>query len=327
VKSRWPIDANVKLAGVAWVFVYLYTISRTIGIRPDHAFLSLIIFVFLFYGRAWGKLFLIDWSPFILFWVAYDMMRGVADSIRGQINVEGPFNIEVAMFGWMTPAAVPAFYFQQFQVTYEGTWLRTVLDLTSAFMYALHFVSPLILGWFFWNTLNERRTFYIFIYALTVLNVMALITFMVYPAAPPWYVFQHGLGQPPDTMLDSSGSLVNFDKIVGRRMFVSFYNTFNSNLFAAIPSLHAGYPTTIALSLWWRLRGRAWLWVIYPLVAWFAAVYLNHHYIIDLVIGSAYALVAFAVSRFVLVPYVFDRFVDYDVTSRGLRGQRAESGK
>jgi len=155
-----------------------------------------------------------------------------------------------------------------------------------------------------------------FIYALTVLNVMALITFMVYPAAPPWYVYQHGFGQPPHSMLDSSGSLVNFDKIVGRRMFVSFYNTFNSNLFAAIPSLHSGYPTTIAISLWWRLRGRTWLWVVYPLVAWFAAVYLNHHYIIDLVIGSAYSLVAFAISRFVLIPYVFDRFVDYDVTSR-----------
>ena len=64
-----------------------------------------------------------------------------------------------------------------------------VLDLTSALMYALHFVSPLILGWFFWHTLNERRTFYVCVYAFTVLNVMALITFMVYPAAPPWYVY------------------------------------------------------------------------------------------------------------------------------------------
>ena len=121
MKSRWPIDANISLAGLAWVFVYLYTISRTIGIRPDHAFLSLIIFVFLVYGRKWGKLFLIDWAPFILFWVAYDMMRGVADSIRGQINVEGPFQLEASLFGWLTPAVVPAFYFQQFQITHEGT--------------------------------------------------------------------------------------------------------------------------------------------------------------------------------------------------------------
>ena len=96
----------MKLGGLAAIFVYLYTISRTIGLRPDHAFLCLIVFVFLVYGRRWGKAFLIDWSPFILFWVAYDMMRGIADSIRGQINATGPFNIEASLFGWLTPAVV-----------------------------------------------------------------------------------------------------------------------------------------------------------------------------------------------------------------------------
>ena len=244
--SRLPADIKTNLAGLAGVFAYLYLISRTIGLRPDHAFLSLIVLVFLVYGRQWGKLFIIDWLPFILFWVAYDMMRGVADSIRGAINIAGPFHLEQSLFGWLTPAAVPAFYFQQFQVAWDGTLLRTVFDLLSALMYALHFVSPLILGWFFWYTLNERRAFYLCVYTFTALNVMALITFMVFPVAPPWYVFEHGFGQPTDVMLDSAGALVNFDRIVGRRFFVSFYNTFNSNLFAAIPSLHAGYPTVIA---------------------------------------------------------------------------------
>jgi hypothetical protein len=296
--------------------VYCYTISRTIGFRPDHAFLCLIVFVFLVYGREWGKLFLKDWSPFILFWVAYDMMRGVADSIRGRINIEGPFQLEQWLFGWLTPSQIPPFYFQAFQIAHDGTVIKLVFDLASALIYALHFVAPLIVGWFFWHTLNERRTFYLYVCTFTVLNVMALITFMVYPAAPPWYVYAHGFSQPTAGMIDSAGALVNFDKIVGRRFFVSFYNTFNSNLFAAIPSLHSGYPTTIALALWWRLRGRSWLFVLYPLLAWFAAVYLNHHYVIDLVIGSLYALAAWCLAKFVLMPRVFDRFVDYEVTSR-----------
>ena len=53
-------------------------------------------------------------------------------------------------------------------------------------------------------------------------------------------------------------------------------------------------------------------------MAWFAPVYLNHHYVIDLVLGSLYAAVAWGVSRFVLVPFFFDRFVDYGLTSRRL---------
>jgi len=300
------------------VFVYCYTISRTIGLRPDHAFLSLILFVFLVYGRTWGKLFLIDWSPFILFWVAYDMMRGVADSVRGRINIEGPFELERALFGWLTPSDIPAFYFQDFQAANDGTLVRLVFDLASALIYALHFVAPLILGWFFWHTLNERRTFYLYVCTFTVLNVMALLTFMVYPAAPPWYVYTHGFGQPSADMIDSAGALVNFDRVVGRRFFVSLYNTFNSNPFAAIPSLHSGYPTTIALFVWLRLGGRSWLFFGYPLLAWFSAVYLNHHYIIDLVIGSLYVLVAWCLARFLLIPLLLDRYVDYELTSKRL---------
>ena len=308
-------SARLKLTGVAGVFVYCYVISRTIGFRPDHAFLCLLVFVFLFYGRAWGKLFLKDWSPFILFWVAYDMMRGVADSVRTRVNVEQPFQVEQWMFGWLTPSEIPAFYFQQFQADWEGTILRLVFDLASALIYALHFISPLILGWFFWHTLNERRTYVLYVSTFTVLNLMALVTFMVYPAAPPWYVYMHGFTQPSDVMLDSAAGLVNFDEIVGRRFFVSFYNTFNSNLFAAIPSLHSGYPTAIALFLWLRLGGRTWLFLGYPLLAWFAAVYLNHHYIIDLVLGSLYVLAAWAVARAVVMP-LLDRCVDYESTSR-----------
>ena len=316
VKHLLPIKPNLTLTGPLAVLLYLFTISRTIGIRPDHAFLSLLIFVFLIYGRSWGRLFLIDWSPFILFWVAYDMMRGVADSIRGQINIEGPFRLEQLLFGWLTPADVPPFYFQHFQIAYDGTSIRMLFDLASALIYALHFITPLVLGWFFWHTLNERRTFYRYVYALTVLNVMALVTFMIYPVAPPWYVYEHGFGQPTSVMLDSAGALMNFDKIIGKRFFVSFYNTFNSNLFAAIPSLHAGYPTMIALCLWERLRGRAWLFIAYPLLAWFAAVYLNHHYVIDLVIGSVYAVLAWGFAKTILIPFVFDRLIDYEISSR-----------
>lgn len=315
-------DARFRLAVFAGLSVYCFVVSKVIGLRPDHVFLSLLILVFLFFGRNWGRLFLVDFSPFVLFWVAYDMMRGVADSVRGRINIDGPFELETLMFGWMTPSDVPAFYFQQFQSVFEGTLLKAALDVGSALLYTLHFVTPLLTGWFLWHTLNERRSFYLFAYAFTILNVMALVTFMVYPAAPPWYVFLHGFGQPGHFMLGSAGGLVNFDKLIGADVFASIYDTFNANLFAAIPSLHAGYPTLIALVIWQRFRGAAWLWGLYPLVAWFSAVYLNHHYVIDLVIGSCYAVIAFFITRAIALPFIFDRFVDYDRTSRMLLGRR-----
>jgi len=130
-----------------------------------------------------------------------------------------------------------------------------------------------------------------------------------------WYVYVHGFAQPSDAMLDSAAGLVNFHEIVGQRFFVSFYNTFNSNLFAAIPSPHSGYPTAIALFVWLRLGGRTWLFLAYPLLAWFAAAYLNHHYIIDLILGSLYVMAAWVGARTIAMP-LLDRILDYESTSR-----------
>ena len=94
---------------------------------------------------------------------------------------------------------------------------------------------------------------------------MALITFMVFPTAPPLYVHKHGFVQPMVDDLSSAGALVAFDKLLGGNYLHSLWDTFNSNRFAAIPSLHSGYPTVIALLLWLRFRGITWIFIGYPL--------------------------------------------------------------
>jgi inositol phosphorylceramide synthase catalytic subunit len=255
-------------------------------------------------------------SPFILFWVCYDLMRGVADSVVGRVHVEAPFRAEQLLLGWLTTADIPAAHLQRFQADHAGTIIKHVLDVTSAMSYSLHLVIPFLVAWLFWHTLNERRNFYLYVSTFTVLNAMALITFMIYPTAPPWYVAQYGFAQPSHVMLDSAAALVNFDRLIGHDVFLSLYATFNSNPFAAIPSLHAGYPTIIALLVGLRFGGWAWLAVLLPAWAWFSAVYLNHHYIVDLLVGGLYAMIAFLIARLVIVPQLCDRIVDYGTTSR-----------
>lgn len=297
------------------LIAYCYAVHKIIGLRPDHFFLSLIVLVFLLFGKDWGIRFLIDWSPFILFWIAYDMMRGIADSMKGYIYVAEPFDLEMLLFGWLTGSTVPAFYLKHFQINHGGEFLKIFFDVYTASIYVLHFIAPLLLGWFFWHTLNERRNYYLFIYTFTVLNLMALLTFMIFPSAPPWYVDRYGFEQPSIGVLDSAGALVNFDKLIGADYLQSLWNTFNSNRFAAIPSLHAGYPTLIALFIWLRFRGITWLFGAYPLSAWFSAVYLNHHYIIDLIMGSFYVVVAYLITKRLLMPYLFDKIINFSPNS------------
>lgn len=314
-EGTYSRDLRFRVLILVLIFAYCFAVYEVIGFRPDHFFLSMIVLVFLLSGKEWGIRFLIDWSPFILFWVAYDMMRGVADSMRSYVMVAEPYNIEKWLFGWLTGSTVPAFYLQRIQSLYEGNLIKILIDVGTTGIYVFHFLSPLLLGWFFWHTLKERRNFYFFIYTLTVLNAMALLTYVALPSAPPWYVYTHGFAQPSAEFLDSAGALVNFDKLLGSDYLRSFWNTFNANRFAAIPSLHGAYPVVIALFIWLRFGGLSWISGIYPLGAWFSAVYLNHHYILDLIAGTIYVIAAYYIAKKVLMPHLFDKIVNYDVKS------------
>ena len=100
----------------------------------------------------------------------------------------------------------------------------------------------------------------------------AAACFLVFPAAP------RALGDP---------SLVT--------------RLFDDNPVAAIPSLHGAWSTLAALILW-RWRPRLWpVGVAYALMQQFAVVYLGEHYVIDIVIGDALAVLMWWLSgRYVL---------------------------
>lgn len=289
------------------VVLYFVAINQVIRVRPDHAFVALLVLATLL-GKEKGRRFLIDWSPFIVFWTAYDMMRGIADSVRGVINVALPYQVELALFGPLFGGQIPSFFFQQWQQTLGASPLRQLLDASGGLFYTLHFGLPIVLGWYFWHTRDDRRLFYTFVGTLTLLNFSALVTFMAYPAAPPWYVYAHGFGQPAKTSFwgMGAGGLLNVDRMIGTKFFTTLWGGFNPNHFAAIPSLHGAYPVVIALFARKGLRWPAPLVALYPLCVWFSAVYLNQHYIIDLLIGTGYVVVAYEMASRVLVPRVID---------------------
>ena len=65
----------------------------------------------------------------------------------------------------------------------------------------------------------------------------------------------------------------------------------NGNVFAAIPSLHSAFPV---LLVYYGIQKRLVLATIFFLFImlgiWFAAIYTNHHYIIDVILGAMTAL-------------------------------------
>ena len=69
-----------------------------------------------------------------------------------------------------------------------------------------------------------------------------------------------------------------------------------ADVFGAIPSLHIVYPF-LAMVYGWRLRRFRPFGVGYFLLVCFSAVYLNHHYLLDIFVGLGIAGVVMAGAR------------------------------
>ena len=114
------------------------------------------------------------------------------------------------------------------------------------------------------------------------------------------------LGTPGDV-----AGLGAFDEMTRLGIFQGLYGR-NSNVFAAVPSLHSAY-TLVAFI--YSLRSRTPMWMrialaVITLGIWFTAVYTSHHYIIDVLLGIACALLGFIIFEYLLMRIPpFARFI------------------
>jgi hypothetical protein len=120
------------------------------------------------------------------------------------------------------------------------------------------------------------------------------------------YGFDFILGTPGNT-----AGLGAFDQMTGLGIFNGLYGR-NSNVFAAVPSLHSAY-TLVAFIYSLRSRTPNWMRVALAIITlgiWFTAVYTSHHYLIDVTLGITCALVGFVIFEFVLMRFnSFYRFI------------------
>jgi membrane-associated phospholipid phosphatase len=121
-----------------------------------------------------------------------------------------------------------------------------------------------------------------------VANLLGWLIWMLYPAAPPWYVDRYGTGPAVLDAVSDPGGLVRLDSLLDLPLAKTFYAQ-SANVFGAMPSLHTCYATLIAL-LSWPLGG--WLRVStmgFAVGLAFSALYLRHHYLLDVLAGAVLA--------------------------------------
>jgi len=269
-KKTSRIDAySTYSLGRMFIVIYLAVLSVfcvTYNVFPGPEFVVICFFIYAAY-RKWTRRFIKDWVPFVALFLAYEAMYGIADNISGIVHVKELISAEFQIFG-----TIPTLVLQQFYRT-------PVLDYLGAFFYSLHFMIPTVFGFILWkySPENYRK----FTFALLVCTYSALITFLLYPAAPPWFGVK------------AERVLFQIDHKLGLPVYATIFNFIQPNPFAAFPSLHATYPWLITLYAIKIKRIKALPILLIPVGVWFSAVYLGEHYIIDLLGGVAYSTFAF----------------------------------
>jgi membrane-associated phospholipid phosphatase len=229
----------------------------------------------------WIESVALEWFPFVAFLFLYDIARTFADNLR-------PTNIGAAIDGdrLLFAGHVPTIWLQEH--LWHGVKDIRWYDYAAWGVYMTYFFGTLLVAAALWVFAYHR--FRRYVAAVSLLTIAGFVTYVVFPAAPPWYASSHGALGASDrlTGLVWSDALPSFSRVVQHGQAFS-------NPVAAIPSLHAGFTLLIMLSLWKSARwwGRIPL-AAYPLLMGFTLVYFAEHYVVDILAGWVYALGAYA---------------------------------
>jgi membrane-associated phospholipid phosphatase len=112
---------------------------------------------------------------------------------------------------------------------------------------------------------------------------------------------------------------VRVDNLLGIPYFQSFYAR-ASQVFGAVPSLHCAYPM-LGLLTAWRFAGpiARSAHLLYVVVMFSASVYLDHHWIVDGILGWMLAAVAVFLARRMFA------LLGWPISARLPRGAEPES--
>jgi membrane-associated phospholipid phosphatase len=167
------------------------------------------------------------------------------------------------------------------------------LDVMMAIPYTLHVAWPLI--FVAWALRKSSNLVLPFGNCFGLLSLMAVVTELLFPCAPPWYFEKYGVSPATYDLPGDPGGLARVDKFLGSNFYV---DTFSKSplVFGAFPSLHVAWPVLLAFFMWYHVCSK-WthkLGVLFY-VSWvcISVVYLHHHFVVDVLGGVFYAWLSF----------------------------------
>lgn len=215
-------------------------------------------------------------------WLGFNLARAYADDTGWADRVLGLVSrLEAWLGGGRLPSAVLQERFYDAGNLDQWDYGLTLVYLS---FFVVPYVVAILLLW------KNRRLFWRYVLATTMLFVLALVGFYAIPASPPWLVTEMvPTGEFPQVLrvteevlasLDLPFRLFNHQDDAGMRMSKV---RFEPNPIAAMPSIH--FAATFLLIFPARKVGKAVFGaaILYACLMGLALVYLGEHYVLDLV--------------------------------------------
>jgi hypothetical protein len=220
---------------------------------------------------------LLDWLPIVIVLSAYDLTRGAADSLGIGVHVQPMIDFDRFLFFGGTPT-------EWLQAHLYDPEALSAWNVVFTLVYTSYFIVPFALAGVLWA--RDRLAFLRFAKRLVTLALAGLVTYIAFPAAPPWMAAEAGLLENVQRTTSKGWEIVG----VGTASLISQGQEM-VNLVAAVPSLHSAFCMLVALFLWPRVRRRALrpLLLLYPVAMGLTLMATGEHYFFDVLLGWLYA--------------------------------------
>jgi len=283
------VSRGLLLASLLPAFYLLALLVLGGQVRPEHVLFAVAAPAFVLVGPRGAALFR-GLLPLLITSIGYDCVRYAraawvtADRVRSCSFKHA----EVALFGVGPDLSVPE-WFADHHVP--------VADALAGIPY-FGFIYVAV-GYAIWLAFRDRARMHWFAWSFALANWISFFVWILVPVAPPWYVHQHGCLVDMQA-LPSAAGLARVDALLGVPYFAHFYAR-AASVYGALPSMHCAYPLLGLFTAWkasgWKTRA---VHLGYALWMAMSAVYLSHHWVIDVFAGWATAAAGVGLAKLVV---------------------------
>lgn len=242
-------------------------------------------YILIYFLYRWSRVpdVLRPWIFYLLLVLSYWQLQYVVSSSFQECHGSGIIALERSLFG-----KLPVVWLQERLYMGHRMWYEYVFALFHASLFFIPIAFPLIMQ--FRRSLARMKRATV---ALTLISLAGYLTYVLYPLTPPW-------------MASLENMIPNVERItiraLGEMAPGGIISAFSPSPRGAMPSMHTGVPVLVLLMAFREFGRRAWWFAILVLGICFEIAYGAEHYIVDIIAGIIYAIVAYIVVYRFLIP-------------------------